>query len=167
MMAASWIAYLRNDLHVPLVGSLILLICLLALSAIDLETGLLPNWLTLPLIALGLLQNWTMGNDIWMYLIGGLVGYGLIYVLSEYWRQKRGQQGIGLGDAKLLAASGAWVGVYALPGVLLAASTTGIIALAVWSFIRKRSPKAKQAIPFGPFLALGTWVMWCNTFVIV
>ena len=165
MLAASGLAHIRGSVNVSIIGSIILLICLLILSAIDLETGLLPNWLTLPLIGLGLVQNWASGNVMWPFVAGGLAGYLLILALSTYWLQFRGERGMGLGDAKLLAASGTWLGAYALPGVLLAASAAGLVTVIAWSLISKTSLNPRKAIPFGPFLAFGTWTIWCNTSV--
>ena len=163
MSAVSWFAHLRGDLQVPIIGSSILLMCLLVLSAIDLESGLLPNWLTLPLIGLGIVQNWTMGNVMWPYLLGGLAGYCVIYGLSTYWLHVRGERGMGLGDAKLLAASGTWVGIYDLPGVLLIASASGLIMTIGWSAATATQFSRRKVIPFGPFIAFGTWNMWCLT----
>jgi leader peptidase (prepilin peptidase)/N-methyltransferase len=65
-----------------------------------------------------------------------------------------------MGDAKLFAASGAWLGAQALPTVLLWACVTalGVVLLA---HVRGRRIAATTAIPFGSFLAFGTWLVWC------
>jgi leader peptidase (prepilin peptidase)/N-methyltransferase len=134
---------------------------LLLLSYIDLRTGLLPDLLTLPLGVAGLgLSLYTGG---WVQSVaGGLAGYALIAGLAAFWRSQRGYEGIGLGDAKLLAAGGFWVGVLALPVILLVASILGLV-IALIMATATRSDDMSVAIPFGPFLALGTWAAWCGT----
>ena len=133
---------------------------LLALSYIDLRTGLLLDILTLPLTVLGLAFSVWAGD--WMLsLAGAILGYAMIAGLAYYWRVRRGYEGIGLGDAKLLAAGGAWVGVMGLPLLLLIASSVGILAAIVVARTTQ-STSDRLAIPFGPSLALGIWVVWCG-----
>ena len=133
---------------------------LLLLSYIDLRTGLLPDLLTLPLGLAGFGVSVYSGN--WIpSAIGGVAGYALIAGLAAFWRSQRGYEGIGLGDAKLLAAAGFWVGVFALPVILLVASILGLV-IALIMAKATRSDDINVAIPFGPFLALGTWAAWCG-----
>jgi len=154
---------LGQGLHSSLpnmIASAVLAVGLLTLSYIDLRTGLLLDVLTLPLTALGLaFSAWT--GDWVLSLAGALLGYAMIAGLAYYWRVRRGYEGIGLGDAKLLAAGGAWVGVLALPILLLIASSVGILAAIVVARTT-RSTSDRLAIPFGPSLALGTWIVWCG-----
>lgn len=142
--------------HPALPASMVLGTGLFALSVIDIDRGLLPNWLTLPLIVLGIFYSWLSGGNIVLSGIGAVVGYAIVWLLAEYWRRARGVEGIGLGDAKLLSAGGAWAGVFALPGILLIASTLGIVS----SFLSSGRVESKQSIRFGPFLAIGIWAMW-------
>ena len=165
MALASFIGHFRTGLDVPIAGSVVLLIFLMVLSGIDLETRRLPNWLTLPLIGLGLVQNWALGNALLIFLIGGVFGYLMIYGLWLYSLKIRGKPGIGLGDAKLLAASGSWLGVYNLPAVLLIASSAGLIAALIGFNVKGEKLSRTTAIPFGPYISLGTWAVWCNSFV--
>jgi leader peptidase (prepilin peptidase)/N-methyltransferase len=150
----------RDD-GILLFASLVLAAGLILLSYIDLRTGLLPDLLTVPLGLMGLGVSIYAGS--WMVaLVGGLIGYGLIAGLAAFWRAQRGYEGIGLGDAKLLAASGLWVGVFSIPLVLLIASGIGlIVALTVSKKTRRSSDQI--AIPFGPFLAIGAWTAWCGS----
>ena len=146
----------RNDLD--LIASLGLGAALLLLSYIDLRTGLLPDILTWPLVAFGLGYAIHEGELIFA-LAGAVVGYTLIAGLALVWRRTRGYEGIGLGDAKLLAAGGAWVGVLNLPVVLLIASGAGLlVALSV--SVKSRFPQEGTAIAFGPCLAFGIWIVW-------
>ena len=167
MIATSWVAHIRGEFTVPVAGSIVLFVGLIVLSAIDFQKGLLPDWLTFPLIGLGLVQNWVTGNEMWPFILGGAVGYLVLYLLSQAWVRFRGELGMGLGDAKLLAASGTWLGMLMLPMVLLIASVTGLIYVFFLRVVSRAPLKSRSAIPFGPFLALGIWTMWCNTFMIL
>lgn len=141
-----------------LVASLGLGSGLLILGYVDLRTGLLPDILTWPLVAFGLGYAAHSG-DLRLALAGAVIGYGLIAGLAYFWRQTRGYEGIGLGDAKLLAAGGAWVGAIGLPMILLVASTAGLLVALTVSQIT-RYPQDRAAIAFGPCLGLGTWIVW-------
>lgn len=141
------------------IASLILATGLLVLSYIDLRSGLLPDVLTLPLGGAGLFYAGLIGAYPIASLSGALVGYGLVAGLASLWRRTRGYEGIGLGDAKLLAAIGAWVGVTALPLVLLISSGLGIVAALIGATNASLKPN-RLAIPFGPCLAIGAWFAW-------
>jgi leader peptidase (prepilin peptidase)/N-methyltransferase len=127
---------------------------LLAMSAIDAETRLLPDSLTLPLLWAGLIVNF---GDTFATLHAAVAGAiaGYVFLWSIYWlfRFARGVEGMGYGDFKLLAALGAWLGWAALPQIVLIAAVTGAVAglLAMWS----GRLRFEEPLPFGPFLALG------------
>ena len=72
------------------------------------------------------------------------------------YRRLRGRDGLGLGDAKLLAAAGAWLGLASLPWVVLAAALLGLVL----ALLRAGPLRAETAVPFGPPLALAFWVMF-------
>lgn len=149
-----------------LIASLGLATALLILAYIDLRTGLLLDVINFPLIAAGI--AWSVfaapGTGVgWLHsVLGAALGYGLIAGLAYAWRRWRGYEGIGLGDAKLLAAGGAWVGVTMLPVILFVASTTGLLVALIVS-LRSQSTGDRVALPFGPCLALGIWIVWCLT----
>lgn len=133
---------------------------LLVLSYLDLRTGLLLDFITLPLIVSGIAFAWLSGGS-WLFaLAGAVLGYVLIAGLGYIWREMRGYEGIGLGDAKLLAAGGAWVGIEMLPVILLVASGAGLIG-ALFVALKPQKNEDRVAIPFGPALALGIWSAWC------
>ncbi len=127
---------------------------LLVLTCIDLDTQLLPDQLTQPLLWLGLLANLGgMFTDLSSAVIGAAAGY--LSLWSVYWLFKlvTGKEGMGFGDFKLLAAIGAWLGWQLLPVVILLSSVVGaLIGIGLILFARR---DRAQPIPFGPYLAGG------------
>ena len=133
---------------------------LLAASWIDAVSQRLPDVLTLPLIVLGLTEAWALEPDALLDRgLGAVLGYAVFRALAVAYRRVRGREGLGQGDAKLLAAGGAWVGAAALGHVILAAAIAGL-GWAVLLRLRGRQMDAATRIPFGPFLALGIWLAW-------
>ncbi|MCB5190424.1 A24 family peptidase [Methylobacillus arboreus] len=136
------------------VAAWIIIFALVALTFIDLDTQLLPDDITLPLLWLGLLFNLDGGfTDLSSSVIGAALGYLILW--SVYWLFKlvTGKEGMGYGDFKLLAALGAWFGWQLLPAVILLSSVAGSIigiSLIVFTKHGRETP-----IPFGPYLALG------------
>jgi leader peptidase (prepilin peptidase)/N-methyltransferase len=129
---------------------------LLRLSWIDRREFRLPDRYTLPLIVAGLLLAAAgIGAGILSAAAAALLGFGLFWIIGHWHFEKRGAEGLGLGDAKLFAAAGAWVGLAGLPYVLLIASAGGLMMAA----LRGRSSRP-AGIAFGPWLALGFWVVW-------
>jgi leader peptidase (prepilin peptidase) / N-methyltransferase len=132
---------------------------LLALAVIDARTTLLPDALTQPLTWAGLLAASTglSGLSLADALWGAVAGY--LFLWSVYWlfRLVTGQEGMGRGDFKLMAALGAWLGWQALIALVMIASLSGL-AVGLWLKWRQRLP-AGGYIPFGPFLALAGAVL--------
>ncbi len=127
---------------------------LIALAVIDWEIGYLPNWLTLPLVPLGLIANGfgafaTLSDA----LIGAVAGYLVFRLIAEAFIRLRGYEGLGQGDAKLLAAIGAWGGWSALPLVIFAASVLTLIA-ALFLRLAHKNVTPKTALAFGPGLCV-------------
>jgi leader peptidase (prepilin peptidase)/N-methyltransferase len=133
---------------------------LLALGWIDARKWLLPDVLTLPLIVAGLCEAaLVMPERLLDRAIGTIFGYLLLRVVALTYHRLRRREGLGHGDAKLLAAAGAWVGAAALPLVLLAAASGALLAAAALA-LKGRRMHAAIAIPFGPFIAGATWCIW-------
>jgi len=132
---------------------------LLTLAWIDLRTMILPDVLTLPLLAFGLAATWITTPD-WLVdnLLAAALGYFTLAAVAWAYRRFRGRDGLGMGDAKLLAAIGAWLGLSLLPLVLLLAACAGLAAAGGAALTGKRMT-ATTAIPFGPFLALSGWLL--------
>jgi len=129
---------------------------LLALAIIDLRTFRLPNLLTFSLIGLGGIQAYILNSDLPPALIGAGLGYTVFVVVEIGFRRLRGKDGLGRGDAKLLAAGGAWCGWTGLSFIVLIASLLGIIAACLPMFKNHED----GWIPFGPFLALAIFIVW-------
>lgn len=129
-------------------------LALLTLTFIDLDTQLLPDVITLPLLWLGLLFNLYGGfTDIQSAIIGAVAGYLILWIVYWLFKLVTGKEGMGYGDFKMLAAIGAWFGWTMLPAVILLSSIAGsIIGIGLIIFAKKGR---NTAIPFGPYLALG------------
>lgn len=131
-----------------------LILVLVYLSYIDFRSFRLPDVITMPLIVLGLSFNGLSQLrfvNIESALWGAILGYGVLWILNFLYRFIKKQDGIGMGDAKLLAALGAWLGWSVLPKLLLIASFAGIIGGLL--YLQWRGQNTRSAFPFGPFLA--------------
>lgn len=133
---------------------------LLGLSLIDLDRFILPDLLTLPLIAAGLAYAYFVSGYIVWSIAGAVIGYGLVTGLSLLWRWRFKREGIGLGDAKLLAAGGAWITIFGLPLILLIASGTALVVTVLLGLFGRKID-GQTTVAFGPMLALSIWAVWC------
>ena len=130
---------------------------LVALAAIDLDTLLLPDAITLPLLWLGLLASlagWF--TDSHAAILGAALGYLFLWTVFHLFRLATGKEGMGQGDFKLFALFGAWLGWQALPQILLLSALAG--ALVGISLVALRGHDRQVPIPFGPYLAAAGWV---------
>lgn len=135
-------------------STLLLAIALAYLSWTDLKFHRLPDRVTLPLIVIGLVLAATEGaSQLIPSAIGGTIGFGLFALIGQIYFQRHGREGLGLGDAKLFAAAGTWLGWPALPATLLIAAG-GALAFAL---IARRDA---EYLPFGPWIAVGFFLMW-------
>jgi leader peptidase (prepilin peptidase)/N-methyltransferase len=133
-------------------GALLLLWSLIALAAIDLDTQLLPDSITLPMLWLGLAFNIaTTYVDLQSAVIGAMAGYLALWSVFWLFKLATGKEGMGYGDFKLLAALGAWLGWSMLPAIILLSSVVG--ALVGISLIVAARHGRNVPIPFGPYLA--------------
>ena len=125
---------------------------MIALAAIDLDTQLLPDDISLPLLWAGLAFNLgasfaALGSAV----VGAIAGYLSLWLVYWGFKLATGKEGMGYGDFKLLAAIGAWLGWQALPLVILASSFVGAL-VGVTLIVFARHAREKP-IPFGPYLA--------------
>ena len=134
------------------VGALLLIWALIALTAIDFDTQLLPDSITLPLLWAGLAFN-LVGTyaDLSSAVIGAMIGYLSLWSVFWLFKLATGKEGMGYGDFKLLAALGAWLGWQMLPAIILLSSVVGAgIGIAMIAATRQGR---NTPIPFGPYLA--------------
>jgi leader peptidase (prepilin peptidase)/N-methyltransferase len=130
---------------------------LLTLALLDWRHFWLPDALTLPLAFLGFTAGmWATDVILTDRIIGATIGYGALLAIALGYRALRGREGLGLGDAKLLGALGAWFGWQALPFILLFASLTGLAVMLVTG--RANQPTAR--VPLGTFLVLAALPAW-------
>lgn len=140
------------------IAAVLFTLTLIALTFIDIDTMLLPDQITLPLLWTGLylsLVGWS-SVSLMDSVIGAMAGYLILW--SIYWAFKllTGKEGMGYGDFKLLAALGAWLGWQQLPLIVLLSSIVGaIIGIAM---LRAQKNGYDKAIPFGPYLAIAGWI---------
>lgn len=135
------------------VAAMVFCAMLVALAGIDLDTQLLPDQLTLPLLWLGLLLNiFGFFARLPDAVIGAAAGYLVLW--SVYWLFKlaTGREGMGYGDFKLLGALGAWFGWQALPMLLLVSSVVGAVIGIAILVVQKKG--RHTAIAFGPYLTI-------------
>ena len=134
---------------------------LLALAWIDWRAFILPDVLTLPLVLAGLAATfWLEPETLTTHAAAAALAYLLFRLVAWAYRRLRGRDGLGEGDAKLMAAAGAWVGVIALSSVLLGGALltlAGGVAEALWS---GRGLRASTRLPFGPGLCAALWIVW-------
>jgi len=148
----------RFGLTVPGLGAMLLVMLLLPLALIDLEHRLLPDALTLPGIGLGLACSWAGGlASLPDALVGAAVGAGLPYAVMVAYRRLRGVEGMGLGDVKLLAMIGAFLGWRGMLLTLGVGATGG--ALVGLTLIAAGRGRRDTELPFGTFLSAAACVV--------
>jgi leader peptidase (prepilin peptidase)/N-methyltransferase len=149
---AAWVA-LRYGWGWPGALGLVLVWFLIVAAAIDLDTSLLPDDLTLPLLWLGLIANlWALFVPLPEAVGGAIAGYLSLWAVYWLFKLSTGKEGMGYGDFKLLAALGAWFGWKLLLPIVLIASVAG--ALVGIGLIVLRRHGREVPIPFGPYLAV-------------
>lgn len=133
---------------------------LVLLACIDVLAFRLPDLATLPLIAAGL--AWGLDQPAPPFadrLIGAAAGWLVLTLVGWVFARLRGREGLGGGDAKLLAAAGAWLGWRALPSVVLIGCAAGFVWVAL-AVPLKGKRALSEPLPFGLPLCLGIWVVW-------
>ena len=126
---------------------------------IDLKYYIIPNILTFPLMILGFVKSFdpnlnSLFPNYLNSLIGGIFGYGIIWSIIFFYKQIKNKEGMGLGDAKLLAAIGFWFGWISIPFVIFSSSIVALIL--VTPSLLNKSRKFSSQIPFGPFIIIGS-----------
>ncbi len=137
---------------------------LVALTGIDLDTQLLPDTLTLPLLWAGLLASVWVGRgheffpvDPRSAILGAAFGYLSLWSVFHAFKLATGKEGMGFGDFKLFAALGAWLGWQMLVPVILYSAAAGAVIGIALILLRRQGRDAPM--PFGPFLAVAGWLI--------
>ena len=158
LLIALWSAVTYTGAMVPVTA--LLGWALLLIATIDAEHLWLPDMLTLPLGALGVVLTIGVAQaPPWAPLLGATAGYGVLATVAWLYRKVRGFDGMGGGDPRLLGAIGAWVGWQGLPSVLVWSCVAGLSVAAAQAIVRRRLSPGQQ-LPFGAFLAIGAWPTW-------
>ena len=145
-------------------GVLALLMALITLT--DLRHYIIPNIFSYPAVPAGILANIVVFHpDDWMAglnesLIGAVLGAGTFYLLRAAWFRMRGIEGLGLGDVKLAAVAGAWLGPALLAPACLASALAGLLAAFGMMLIPGRRVSLNDQIPFGSFIAPVILLCW-------
>jgi leader peptidase (prepilin peptidase)/N-methyltransferase len=133
---------------------------LLVLAVIDWRVLLLPDVLTLPLLVIGFAATFLIAPQSWPdHAIGAVAGFVVLALAAWVYRRLRGREGLGLGDAKLLAALGGWVAWQGLPTVLFLGAILGL-AFALARAAMHGGLRLSDRLPFGVFLAAAGWLVW-------
>ena len=137
----------------------ILSIFFIIIFFIDLKHFIIPNTLTFPLMVIGFIKSFDPNLNTSIFpnylnsLLGGIIGYLIIWTIIYIYKKFRNIEGMGLGDAKLLSAIGFWFGWISLPFIIFISSLVALLVVAP-SLVNK-SKKMSSEIPFGPYIVIG------------
>lgn len=133
---------------------------LIALAWIDARERVLPDGIVFAVIVLGLATTgFVAPGQLVAHGVGVIAGFVAFAAIAWTYARLRGRTGLGFGDAKLLAAAGAWVSWQGLPSVVLIAAATAL-AVASIQALAGRSVDRFTALAFGPYLCVGLWLVW-------
>jgi len=151
---------------VAAVATFVLALIMALITLTDLKHFIIPNALSFPAVPLGIIANiavfhaddWTAGLT--ESLLGAVLAGGSFYLLRAVWFRLRRYEGLGLGDVKLAAVAGAWLGPALLPTACLTAALAGLAGVAVMAILPGRRIDMTDQIPFGSFIAPVVLVFW-------
>ncbi len=149
--------YYLFEISLTTIFLMILSLTFLIIFFIDLKHFIIPNTLTYPMMGLGFVKSFDPNlNPIFPNyidsLIGGFFGYGIIWAIIFFYKQIRKKEGMGLGDAKLLAVIGFWFGWSSIPFVIFFSSIIALIF--VLPNLINKTKKMSSEIPFGPHIII-------------
>lgn len=150
----SLLLFLRFGFSVSFVIYFILIAALLVVTFIDFDHQIIPDEISLPGIGLGFLASFFLPEPGWFSSLAGIVvGWGSLALVFYLYLWLTGREGMGGGDAKLLAMLGAFLGLKSVPFIIFSSSLVGtVVGLSIMALQRKGR---HLAIPFGPYLAFG------------
>lgn len=134
---------------------------LLFASLVDARTRLLPDGSTYGLVLAGLAMQFILGGlpGLGMAVLGAVLGFTFLWGVSVLYGKLRGREGLGLGDAKLLAAGGAWCGPFALSWIVLVGAGLALLYL-IFPRPGKKPLTATTSLAFGPALSAGIFLVF-------
>ena len=138
---------------------MVLSIFFITIFFIDLKHYIIPNELTFPLMVIGFIKsfdpnlNQTIFPNYINSLLGGIFGYSIIWLIILFYKKVRNKEGMGLGDAKLMAVVGFWFGWISIPFTIFISSVVALV-LVIPSLLKKTKDMSAQ-IPFGPYIIIG------------
>jgi len=153
-------AYFFYGITITTLLFIILSLTFIIIFFIDLKHYIIPNELTFPLMLIGFIKSFDPNLNQSLFpnyinsLIGGFFGYSIIWLIIFFYKTLRKKEGMGLGDAKLIAVVGFWFGWLAIPFVIFLSSVTALIS--VVPSLLKNSKSMSSQIPFGPYIIIGT-----------
>ena len=153
-----FIIYLNFDNFITIIFLSILSLILIMIFFIDLENFIIPDSLNFTIMGLAIIKNFftnfntNLVHDINQSLIGGIIGYLTIWLIIFLYKAIKKIDGMGLGDAKLMAGIGLLFGWQSIPLVLFISSILGLVFV-IPSLIKKQK-NMRSEIPFGPFIII-------------
>ncbi len=160
--------YLNFGLTITTLLLMILAIFCIIIFFIDLKYFIIPDSLTFPLMIIGFVKSFDPNLNTSIFpnyinsLIGGIFGYLIIWLIIYFYKKIRRKEGMGLGDAKLLAAMGFWFGWAGIPFIIFISSSVALI-LTIPSLVNQ-TRKMSSKIPFGPHIIVGSilYILFSN-----
>ncbi len=129
-------------------------------AVVDIYFLFIPDTVSLGLFPLGLIVTAVINPDaVPSHLVTGIVVAVIFLLAGRYYQHCRGRSGFGMGDTKLLASAGTWIGPLAFPSVVLIGCLLGIASVFIRRFVRSRRA-FQRPLAFGPHISLGFWVVW-------
>ncbi|RLJ60750.1 leader peptidase (prepilin peptidase)/N-methyltransferase [Litoreibacter meonggei] len=136
-------------------------ILLIWVSCTDFIIFEVPDSAVIALIISGTGAHWWLGDPVFQFVLAAVVWGAGFWIVAILARRVLGENGLGLGDVKLMAGIAAWLGLAAPIYVVLCASVAGI-AVIVLTQMRNKEALSRKAVAFGPFLCLSAWVIWLS-----
>ena len=153
------LVYFLYGISVKSLLLIILSIFFIIIFFIDLKHFIIPNELTFPLMVIGFLKSFDPNLDQTIFpnyinsILGGFIGYFLIWLVIFVYEKIRKKEGMGLGDAKLMAAIGFWFGWVSIPFTIFISSLVALIF--VMPSLLNKTRQVSSQIPFGPYIIIG------------
>jgi leader peptidase (prepilin peptidase)/N-methyltransferase len=142
-----------------LVVQLYFVFALVVTTFVDLDFRIIPDRFSWGGWVVALVASVALGEPFWLSsLAGGLMGFGLFFVMAWGYEKWKGIEGLGFGDVKMMGWLGSWLGFESVPLIIMGASLSGLV-VGLWA-ARRSDEGLQAAIPFGPFLALAAYGAW-------